>query len=175
MTDIDRCLFNDNSKFCSIFKLFIIKQMLYMSNTTLNELGIHFKHRDVEWIKSIIVKEKEEEELKNIILPLSISDYKNEFIHVNRLLTKQHSMEELKNLIIDCCTNIGLTYCFYVWFLQSYACFYTIDKKIDDELIELLTTNELKTEIVEHFGSVGYKFILDLSTNFNHHQISYFR
>ncbi|CAF0841320.1 unnamed protein product [Didymodactylos carnosus] len=165
MTTIDRLLTTDDSSFCSTLKIFIIKQMVYMSSKTFNELKEIFKNRNLVWIKPLIMR-AEKPSRKDLILPTPLFEYKNEFIRVNNVLNQFKNIEELKQLVQQCGSNIGLAYSFYLWFIQYYTRYYLLGTKPENVFIQTIEDG-LQNEITRQLEQVGYRFIISLCKNFD--------
>ncbi|CAF2956836.1 unnamed protein product [Rotaria sp. Silwood2] len=58
MRQIDRLLLNNESKVCSSVKIFIIKQMIYFHNISLEELKQTLSNRNIAWIKPILLQQR---------------------------------------------------------------------------------------------------------------------
>ncbi|CAF5035560.1 unnamed protein product [Rotaria sp. Silwood1] len=133
MRQIDRLLLNNESKVCSSVKIFIIKQMIYFHNMSLEELKQTLSNRNIAWIKPILLQQSNihEKEPNNFILPTPLFECKNEYIHVDQLFKQFKEVNQLENLIKNCQTDKSLAYSFYLWFVRYYTRFHRIKKYLN--------------------------------------------
>ncbi|CAF4604870.1 unnamed protein product, partial [Rotaria sp. Silwood2] len=175
MRQIDRLLLNNESKVCSSVKIFIIKQMIYFHNISLEELKQTLSNRNIAWIKPILLQQSDihEKERNNFILPTTLFECKNECIHINQLFKQLKDINQLENLIRKCQTDKNLAYSFYLWFIRYYRRFYTIKNVSMDISFVQLIENQLQHQLISTFEVIGYQFILQLCKNFDNQ--SYFQ
>ncbi|CAF5022638.1 unnamed protein product [Rotaria sp. Silwood1] len=175
MRQIDRLLLNNESKVCSSVKIFIIKQMIYFHNMSLEELKQTLSNRNIAWIKPILLQQSNihEKEPNNFILPTPLFECKNEYIHVDQLFKQFKEVNQLENLIKNCQTDKSLAYSFYLWFVRYYTRFHRIKNiSIDISFVQMIE-NQLQQQLISTFELIGYQFILQLCKNFDNQ--SYFQ
>ncbi|CAF4279596.1 unnamed protein product [Rotaria sp. Silwood2] len=175
MQQIDRLLSNNNSKVCASIKIFIIKQMIYFANISLEELKQTLLNRNIVWIKPILLQQSNThgKEQNNFILPTPLFECKTEYIQVNQLFKQFKEIKQLENLITKCQTDKNLTYSFYLWFIRYYTRFHRIKNvSIDISFVQMIE-NQLQQQLISNFEPIGYQFILQLCKNFDNQ--SYFQ
>jgi hypothetical protein len=172
MRQIDRLLSNNDSKLCSSIKIFIIKQMIYFANISLEELKQTLSNRNIVWIKPILLQQQNvnEKEQNNFILPTPLFECRNEYLHVSQQFKQ---INQLENLIKQCQTNKNLAYSLYLWFIRYYTRFHTKKNvSIDISFVQMIE-NQLQQQLTSIFELIGYQFILLLCKNFDNK--SYFQ
>lgn len=155
---IDEILTNTDSKLCSTLKLFIIKQLLQMSQLDLQQLYTLYNDRQVFWMKNFI-DQQTETIVEHVVLPTPLFECFDEFKRIDRILK---SNNELKQFILDCHSNPRQTYAFLSWFIHYY---YSRFNNIDEKFLDLIT-NDLRSELTHSFTSLGHRFLVSLCSNF---------
>ncbi|CAF3450207.1 unnamed protein product, partial [Rotaria sp. Silwood2] len=167
MLIIDRLLTNNESPFGATLKLFILKQLIHMSNSALNEICERFLQHQVVWIKPLLnrIRQGKNEIREEIIMPTPLFDGRDEFLRVNAALNELNDINQIRTLIDACAQSQPLTYSLYMWFLQRYCCFYFPEAQADENLIRLIRT-DWKQSLLTICTPIGYKLIVSLCTNF---------
>ena len=173
MSKIDRLLTNNGKAFCATLKLFILKQLIHMSDKTLNDICERFLKEHVLWIKPLLnrIRQGQNEVRQEIIMPTPLFDGRDEFQRVNGVLNEFGELNKIRALIHECVQNQLLTYSLYMWFLQRYCRFYSPEARADENLLKLVRV-DCKQALSTICEPVGYKLIVSLCTNFT--EMSYF-
>jgi hypothetical protein len=175
MRHIDRLLSNNDSTVCSSIKIFIIKQVIYFANISLEKLKQILSNRNIVWIKPMLLHQQNinEKEQNNFILPTPLFECRNEYTRVSQLFKQFKQINQLEELIIQCQTSRNLAYSFYLWFIRYYTRFHTKQNvSIDISFVQMFE-NQLQQQLVLTFEPIGYQFILLLCKNFDNQ--SYFK
>ncbi|CAF1081169.1 unnamed protein product [Adineta ricciae] len=173
---IDEFLIRHDSSFSSTLKLFVIKQICELSNINLDQLREIFTNRNVVWIRTILDKPHDQQmnDIRHsLILPTPFVVFHDDFQRISNTLTNRPNLDCLRQLIGDCKTNQTLSYCFLVWFIHYYSCFYTTHTKPTDEKWIHLFKLDVSQLLQISFDRIGHKLLVSLCQNFT--ETSYFR
>ncbi|CAF2953541.1 unnamed protein product [Rotaria sp. Silwood2] len=166
MLNIDRLLARDESKFGSTIKLFILKQLVHMTNNvTLAEVRELFAHRNTVWIKPLITRVESMSINRDLVLPLPLFEGHDEYLYVNKTLNNFGKIDEIQNLIKKCQNNQQFTYGFYLWFIQYYCRFITPNDQIDQQFVKIFSV-DFKQLLVDTFEPIGFNLLISLCSNF---------
>ena len=174
MTTIDQFLTRNNTQFGSTLKLFIVKQLCQLFRVSLDELHDIFVNRICTWIRPIIAQpngKQSQEVRRNLILPTPLFQCRDEFIRVNKILSRYSDIDHLRQLIIDCSTRQDSAYCFFIWFIRFYARFCVANVRPDQHFKQLFEQS-LREILLNSFEPIGFRLLIGLCTNFDNN--SYF-
>ncbi|CAF4833776.1 unnamed protein product, partial [Rotaria sp. Silwood1] len=167
--DINNIFIQDDFKFYSTLKLFIIKQLCQLYNVTFHNLCSKFASRNVDWINSMITQpfnQRTQDVRHYVILPTPLFESCKEFKRIDDILSSKPSSDQLRDLIKECATKRVSSYCFIIWFVHHYARFYMENILPDTQIVNLIQDN-VKEELINYFEPIGYQLIISLCTNFN--------
>jgi hypothetical protein len=166
MYTIDRFLTNTKNSFDDTLKLFILKQIVHMNNTTAIEISRTFIRPQALWLRPLLNRIKQ---IKNeIIMPILLFDGQDEFQRVNVILNKIDDLNNVRILLNQCKQNQILMYSVYLWFIHHYCHSYI---NSDEHLLTIIRT-DLQQILLTIFEPIGFQFIVALCTNFTEN--SYF-
>ncbi|CAF4175411.1 unnamed protein product [Rotaria socialis] len=166
---LDKYLSNEESSLIRTIKLFIIKQLCQLSKLKLSELYDVYRKRQVVWIHAMLGDEMDfqsQQKSQNIILPTPLFKFYDKYKQISDILDSNPTLDKLKKLINTCSTEQDSSYCFLIWFINFYSRYSLEDRKSGDQIKEFISKN-LEKELIACFESVGYKFLIGLSNNFD--------
>ncbi|CAF2688702.1 unnamed protein product [Rotaria sp. Silwood2] len=172
---IDQFLTNTDTPFSSTVKLFIIKQMLQISKSSLEELRDIYVNRNILWVKPIFQGSRDQQAKitrPTLIVPIPLFQCREQFERIRKTLNNIDRNNELRKIIQECNNTQKLSYAFLCWFIEYYSRFSQPNTDIDAEFVRTIQ-NDFAQDLIKSFTPLGLQFLIDLCSNFS--EKSYFR
>ncbi|CAF4621605.1 unnamed protein product, partial [Rotaria socialis] len=175
LSELDEFLTDEDTPFCSMLKLFIIKQLLQMSKLTFKDLRELYVNRNIFWIKPFFQSSRDQQVAnarQNIILPMPLFQCREQYERIQKVFTSTDRGKQLTNIIEECNYSQKLSYAFLCWFIGYYSRFTEPHVAKDSEFIRTIE-REFSSDLIKSFTPLGHRFLIDLCSNFS--EKSYFR